>query len=121
MAHAAFHFAVGCAAGIVLATPRLAAAWQSRTGLAPAVSRWLAVSWVAGVLAIVPSLLRYAGVPAAFCVGWWMNIFALHPFINHHLPSLTIAGTTMFVGEFAAQYLVILAALARVRRTSGRG
>jgi hypothetical protein len=116
MAHAALHFALGMTVGMAATAPRLRRAWQAGKAVAPATARWLASAWAMGVFAIVPSLLRYAGVPESFCGGWWMNLFLFHPLINAGLPQSAIAGSTAFMGLLVLQYLIILAAIARVRR-----
>jgi hypothetical protein len=116
MAHAALHFALGMTVGMALTTPRLHRVWQAGKGIAPATLRWVGLSWALGTWAIVPSLLRHAGIPELFCRGWWMNVFLLHPLVNAALPQSTIAGSATFVGVFTLQYLVILRAIARVRR-----
>jgi len=94
--------------------PRLKQAWTQGKDVAPTVLRWLAVSWSLGVWAIVPSLLRYAGVPEGFCNGRWMNLFLLHPLINQFGPHGTIIGAVVFVIGFTFQYALILAAIARL-------
>lgn len=115
MAHAALHFAVGLAAGMAVQAPALRRAWDQGRELAPAVMRWLLVSWGLGFWAIIPSLLRYAGVPAGFCNGWWMNLFLFHPLINHFGPHGTIIGAALFVAGFSFQYAVLVAAI-RMKR-----
>jgi hypothetical protein len=115
MAHAALHFAAGMTAGMVLMAPRLKQAWQTRQHLYPAVKRWILISWGLGFTAIIPSLLRYAGLPESFCSGWWMNVFLLHPLINRILPQNLILASFIFGSLIALQYLVILAAIRRLR------
>jgi hypothetical protein len=116
MAHAALHFAIGSTLGLALAAPQLRQAWQTGKRLGPATLRCLGLSWGIGILAVVPSLLRYAGVPESSCAGWWMNVFVLHPLLNRLLPPCTLVGTAAFAGTFVAQYALILAAMVRVRR-----
>jgi hypothetical protein len=116
MAHAALHFALGMTVGMAVTAPRLRRAWQAGEAIAPAMLRSLVASWTLGVIAIVPSLLRYAGIPASFCGGWWMNVFMLHPLLNACLPQSTLAGSAAFMGVFIAQYLGLLTAIVRVRR-----
>lgn len=120
MAHAALHFALGMTVGMAAAAPRLRRAWQAGRAIAPAAALWLVTAWAMGGFAIIPSLLRYAGVPESVCGGWWMNLFLFHPLINASLRQNAIAGSAAFMGLFALQYLVILAALARVRRGPSR-
>lgn len=115
MAHAALHFAAGMTAGMILMAPRLRRAWQQRAQLYPAVRWWLLAAWGLGVTATIPSLLKYAGAPEAFCSGWWMNLFLLHPLINRMLPQNLILASFTFGGLIAFQYLVILASILRLR------
>lgn len=114
MADASFHFAAGMATGMLLAAPRLYRAWERGTPLAPEVLRWLATSWGLGFWSIIPSLLGYIGLPASLCQGWWMNLFLLHPLINHHGPHATIIGGAALATCYVAQYLVVLASLRRI-------
>lgn len=115
MAHAALHFAAGLAVGMALQSPRLRTALTAGRNIAPTVMRWLGISWGLGLWAIIPSLLRYAGVPESFCGGWWMNLFLFHPLLNHYGPHATIIGAVAFVAGFGFQYAVILAAIVRCR------
>ena len=119
MAHAALHFAFGMTVGMAAAAPRLRRAWQAGKTIAPATVHWLGSAWAMGAFAIIPSLLRFSGVPESVCGGWWMNLFLLHPLMNASLPQSTIVGSTAFMGLFVLQYLLILAAIARVRRGPG--
>ncbi len=114
MAHAALHFAAGMTVGMLLLAPRLKRAWHERRQLYCAVKWWLLAAWGLGLTAIVPSLLRYAGLPESFCAGWWMNLFLLHPLINLLLPQNLILASLLFSGLIALQYLVILAAILRL-------
>lgn len=118
MAHAALHFTAGMVAGMTVLTPLLHKNWQSRRRLAPAVMRWLLASWGAGIWAIIPSLLRYAGFPDSCNGGWWMNLFMFHPLIDQHGPHATIIGAALLVGTFSVQYTVIIVAIIRTRGRS---
>lgn len=115
MAHAALHFTLGMAAGMAVLAPAVRRAWRGDGSLATALGRWVLGAWAGGFIAIVPSLLRYAGLPPGFCGGWWMNVFLLHPLINALLPQSVIAGGVAFMGTLAFQYGMILAAILRVR------
>lgn len=119
MAHAALHFAAGLAIGMAAQAPRLLQTAREKKNLAPAVLRWLVVSWGTGVWAIIPSLLRYAGLPQGFCSGWWMNLFLFHPLINRFGPHGAIIGSVAFVAGFVLQYTVILVALRKDRIGKG--
>ena len=121
MADASLHFAVGMAAGILCQTPALRRAWGRTGGVAVPLTRWITVSWALGFWAIVPSLLRYSGLPGAFCSGWWMNLFLLHPLINRFGPHATIIGAAAMVAGFALQYTIILTAIARWGKRGGAG
>lgn len=116
MANAAFHFATGMTAGMAVLTPMLGRYWRTGHRLASAVTRWLLISWGAGVWAITPSLLRYAGLPETCSDSGWMNLFILHPLINQRGPHATLVGAALLVGVFIIQYTVILAAVFRARQ-----
>lgn len=113
MASAPFHFAVGAVTGMAILAPRLGKAWTARTGLAPATRSWLATSWACGVAAALPSLLRYAGVPESITTGPWMNLFFLHPWLNHVLPRTELLGGMAMGACIAFQYAWLLLALHR--------
>jgi hypothetical protein len=118
MAHAALHFSIGLAAGMILQAPALRHAWKRGREQAPAVLRWLLVSWALGTWAIIPSLLRYAGLPDSFCHGWWMNLFLFHPLINDYGPHGTIIGGALLVSALSFQYALIVAAIITTRCAS---
>lgn len=113
MASAPFHFAVGAVAGMAVLAPRLAKAWESRSGLAPTTRFWLLASWSCGVASALPSLLRYAGVPESVTTGPWMNVFFLHPWINQWLPRTELLGGAAMGACIACQYAWILLAIRR--------
>ncbi len=97
--------------GMAAQLPLLRRGWGQHRERPKALLRWLYRSWALGVWAIIPSLLRYAGVPADFCKGWWMNLFLFHPLINQWGFHATIIGGVTLVGTFVLQYGVILVAL----------
>ncbi|MEI6564067.1 MAG: hypothetical protein WCO42_07160 [bacterium] len=115
MAHTALHFAAGMSVGMLLLTPRLINAWQTRLKLFDSVKNWLIGSWGLGFYAIIPSLLRHTCLPDGFCSGWWMNVFLLHPLINRYFHQHLILADFIFPGWIALQYLVILSAIIRLR------
>ncbi len=120
MAHAALHFAAGMAVGMAVQGPLLRRTWNRGRELAPAILRWLCLSWLLGTWGIIPSLLHYAGLPDAFCNGWWMNLFLFHPLINRWGPHATIIGAVALVGSFVFQYALILAAILKTRKDNRR-
>ena len=119
MAHAALHFAAGMAVGMILQAPPLRRAWSHGAALAPAVLRWLGISWGLGAWAIIPSLLRHAGLSETFCGGWWMNLFLLHPLVNRWGPHATIIGAVALIAGFVFQYTTILTAILAARKQRG--
>jgi hypothetical protein len=122
MAHSALHFSIGMAAAMLVFAPPVISALRRRCELARTVGRWIVASWALGLFAIVPSLLHAAGAPPALYGGWWMNIFFLHPLINRLDHRGYLVGAMLMGLAFAAQYAVLLAAIARAprRRVSPR-
>lgn len=122
MTHVTLHLAAGMAAGMAAMSPAVARAWQRRERLAPSLGCGLAASLALGMLATVPSLLRHAGAPDAFCDGWWMNLFVLYPAIRALLPRGGMPlGALALAGIFAVQYGLLLLAIRRAqagRRTA---
>jgi len=92
MAHAALHVAVGMAAGMALTARRTLRACRTRQHVAAHLRAWVGVAWLLGGFALVPSMLRHAGLPAWVCEGWWMNLFGLHPLLNRLVPGGQIVG-----------------------------
>ena len=114
MAHTAMHFAIGLAVGTVALLPSLAKTARRGEKLAPAFARWIGLSWALGVLAIVPNVLRALGLPEAFCAGWWMNIFFLHPLADRLKSGGMLVGELAVAACLSLQYLLLLTALHRV-------
>lgn len=114
MAHSALHFSAGLLAGMTVFAPAVAVAFQRRRGLSRTVGRWIAVSWALGFFAIVPSLLHAAGAPPSFYGGWWMNLFFFHPLLNRLDRGGYLVGAALMGLCFAAQYVVLLAAIVRM-------
>ena len=113
MASAPLHFAIGTATGMVLLAPRILAAWNAREKLATATRTWLLISWGCGIVAAIPSLLRYAGFPESIYANPWMNIFFLHPWINRILPRNELPGSLAMAICWTTQYAWVLAAVLR--------
>lgn len=116
MAPTMLQLAIGVAAGTALQAPRLAAAWRAGRPLARPIARWMAGAWALGAFAIVPSIFRWAGVPAPFCEGWWMNIFLLNPLVGAMKTGDALLGEAALAALFALQYGVLVAAVRRTRR-----
>jgi len=115
MAHSAMHFVIGLAAGTAVLLPSVVKAARRNDRLAPAFAKWIAISWALGLLAIVPSLLRGLGVPAAVCSGWWMNLFLFHPLADRLKPGGMLVGELGVALLLTLQYVLLLLALQRAR------
>ena len=116
MAHSALHFSVGMIAGTAVALPALARAWREDGRLSPHFRRWMLWAYGLGALAIVPALLRKAGLPDAVCEGWWMNVFMLHSLINTVIRREAMPQTGALLALcFGCQYVLILLAIRRQR------
>ena len=110
------HFGIGVLVGTVAYSPFLVRAWRRRELLSPCLLRLGLLSLGLGMWAVVPNLLRAAGLPAAFCTGWPMNLFMFHHLIDKLHPGGALLGELLVMGCFALQYVLVLVALARVRR-----
>lgn len=120
MANITLHFALGILLGAGILLPRVMRALSQQRGVSAATGAWLAAAYALGVYAIVPHLLARAGVPDAFCRGWWMNIFLLHPLIGRLRPDGgALSGQTLLVLVLAVQYTTLLIALAQLKARSG--
>jgi len=113
MAHSALHFSLGMVIGSAATLPRVAKAWIANRTLAGDLRRWLLVSYALGLYAIVPSLLGWCGLPAAFCRGWWMNVFLLHPLLTRLKAGGMIPAGCAICFCFVVPYCLLLAALRR--------
>ena len=69
-----------------------------------------------GLLAVVPNILGYVGVPDAFCGGWWMNICVFHPVIDSLKSGGLLTGAVIVAGCAVFQYSLLLTAILRARR-----
>jgi hypothetical protein len=115
MAHSTLHFAAGMAVGSAVTLPPLLIAWARGEQLSRHFTRAFAASYAAGVYAVVPAILRNLGVPDAVCDGRWMNVFLLYPWINAVKPGATTMGPLVLGACLAAQYGMLILALARAR------
>jgi len=110
-----FHFGIGMAIGTACALPRLARAWHDDRPLTAAFRQWFLFSYGLGLWAIAPNLLRRLGAPEALATHPAMNIFLLHPLINHSMRGGVLRGAVL-VGSIAGlQYLLMLLAIRRAR------
>lgn len=121
MAHVTLHLTIGMLLGCALAARRLRAAWRRNERLARPVARALLLAYGLGALAVVPSLLRRAGLPDAVCDGPWMSVFVFYPAVKRvfRYGGMPL-GAAALTAAFAAQYAFILLAIARQRRSCAR-
>jgi hypothetical protein len=90
-------------------------AWRRRAPVAALLRRWLVISYGLGLYAIVPNLLRRAGVAHDLCEAWFMNIFLFSSALNHLVQGGTIYGPFVMGLLVVSQYLTLLWALRRSR------
>lgn len=123
MTHSAIHFSFGALAASCVCLPPLARRLRGDAPLAPGLLRWLGWSLASGVWAVAPALLLHAGLPPAFCHGWWMNLFMLHPFLSRLNLGGTITATAALVICFGIHYGFLLLAVrsAEQRRIASAG
>ena len=113
------HFVIGVLVGMVAYLPFLVRAWRRRELLSPCLIRLGLLSLGLGMWAVVPNLLRAAGLPASFCAGWPMNLFMFHHLIDKLHPGGALLGELLVMGCFALQYVLVLVALAQRRGPAG--
>lgn len=115
MAQSTLHFAVGMAAGTLLALPGLRRAWRRGQRVARPVGYWLLLSYGLGLYASLPALFRRLGATEMWTTSWWVNLFLFYPAIQRlTLPSIVV-GEGLTAALFALQYLTILQAIRRAR------
>jgi hypothetical protein len=117
MMHSTLHFSLGMVVGTALTCRPLLDAWRRGAALAPHLRRWLIVAYGLGVYAIVPNLLRRAGVAHDVCEAWFMNVFLLSPALNRLVQGGTIYGPFVMGLLVVLQYLTLLWAVRRASRS----
>lgn len=111
MTHSAIHFSLGVVVTSTFFAPGILHALRRQQKLAPLLLRWLLASYAAGLWAVLPAILRHAGLPESVCGGWWMNLFLFHPLLSQlHLGGVIIGGACL-AAVFALQYGTVLLAL----------
>lgn len=111
MADRLLHFAVGMTLGVAVFLPAVCHAWQRNAYLSRSVGRMILASLGLGGFAVIPSVLARLGLPVAFCRGWWMNVFVLHPLLDRLRPGGMLIGEVATIALFCCQYVLILIAL----------
>lgn len=109
------HFTLGLAAGTCIFLPMVLRKLRAGEKCAPEIGRMIASSYAMAVFAIIPNLLRHAGLPVSFCNGWWMNLFFLNPLMDRIKPGGMLIGEIMVVVLFFVHYSITVFALARTR------
>jgi hypothetical protein len=116
-AHVYFHFALGLLLGGFISFKKVLETCYHRRPLSPALAWWIGSTYCGGLFAIVPSVCRMAQLPEAFCRGWWMNIFVLHPLVDQWMAGRgLLIGELLIIAIFGSQYMVILLAIIAARR-----
>jgi hypothetical protein len=119
MAHANFHMAAGMATATMITLWPVVRAWRGNTALAPPVGRMLLASYAIGVWALMPSLLTTIGFPQHIHRAWWANAFLGHAVISERVRGGLLIGELVLAAVITFHYVVLVAAIARVRRGSG--
>jgi hypothetical protein len=110
------HFSVGLFAGTCAFLPVTIRRIRAGSRMASAVGILIAGAYLTALFAVIPNLARRAGVPEFICSGWWMNLFLLHPLMDHAKKGGMLVGEVLTVICFLVQYAIVLAAIARLRR-----
>jgi len=116
MAHSTLHFSLGWMAGTAFAAPALLRAWISGRRLSPHFRRWFLASYLSGIYAVTPGILRRIGVPDGICDGWWMNVFVLYPLVNAWKSGAVTMGPLVLGACLGIQYVALVAAVRRALR-----
>lgn len=111
MAQSTLHFAAGMAIGTAFAVPSLLQRLRARAGTAGGFLRWFALSYGLGCAAIIPSLLRHAGMADWACTAWWMNVFVFFPLIDGVRAGGILLGEAAVAALFGLQYVALLYAI----------
>jgi hypothetical protein len=116
MSHFTLHLSIGMLLGAGLAARHIVRAFGERRRLSCTLGRALLLMYLLGAFATIPHWLSHLGVPAAVCRGWWMNAFILNPAIGKMRPDGgMLIGQTLLALIYAAQYVLLLAAIRRAR------
>lgn len=113
-AHPFLHLAFGLCAGALIGFKPLLQCWLDRRPLAGGFLRWYLWSYALAAVAIFPALLHQVGLPAKFCMGWWMNLFLFYPLLGNLKPGGMLVGELAIAAIFAMQYGTLLLAIAAI-------
>lgn len=116
-AHVYLHFSLGLLLGAFISFKGVLRSWSLRQPLAKPIGWWILCTYCGGFFAIIPSVCRLAHLPEAFCRGWWMNLFVLHPLVDQLMAGRgLLVGELLIVGIFGMQYMVIILTIIAVKR-----
>ena len=118
MAHSAMHFGLGLVAGASAGLPLIRDAMRRSPSLNAV--QWLIFSYVAGAIAVFPSLLGYIGVPESVTTAWYMNIFFFAPLIDQLKSGGKLIGETLLVSGFIFQYSILMILLWQTKKRQER-
>ncbi len=130
MANWSFHLAVGLltgtAIGLYPALKSIISAGKPDCRDKPTcpaylcIGRMLVISAAMGILAIIPNIMMFAGLPQSLCRNPLMNIFVLHPLIDRVKSGGILIAELVLVSLFVFHYSLILAAIVRLRHSGSQ-
>ncbi len=107
------HFASGMALTTLLFSPLIIKDIILGKRTARLISKMIIGSYLLGLFAMTPNVLRMLGVPPSVYTHPLMNIFLLHPLVESSLKvhGGMLIGSVLFMCSSTAQYVLILFAL----------
>ena len=114
-----FHIAAGMIVAAIVSLPRIMERWNSSKPLARPLLHWCLLALVLGAWFAIPSLIVRTGLHDGPLTHWAWNVFGCHSLIDKLWPHTTILGVAVFTGLMALHYVVIVAAIVRIRRWQG--
>ncbi len=115
MAQSTLHFSFGMILGTLAALPPVWRAWRQGRPVARLVGRWCLFSYVLGLYAVLPAIIRRLADDPQLGSGHWWNLFLFYPLFDHlQLPSIA-GGEMASAALFMLQYAVIVLAIRRAR------
>ena len=119
MLHFIIHFTSGLVLATLLYTPFIVRRIILGENTAKLIKQMIIRSYLLGIFAMAPNILKILGVPPAVYTHPLMNIFLLHPLMESSLKvhGGILIGEVLFVCSSAAQYFLILFAL-KIRSSS---
>lgn len=100
------HFGIGMVLGTTAGLPFLLHGGKQKASASSA--KWLITAYITALAAVFPSLLGFLGVPESITGSWPMNLFLLHPFIDHLKSGGKLIGEVLVVSCFCLQYAIMM-------------